>query len=228
MYCARRRWWLAAGVVGALTSATRAVGIIVWPVLVLEWLRSHGWSISAARDPQLRARLVNETLRDLRPLLAVSLTPVGLASYVLFLNANFQQPLAFWTAQALWRSDTHGPLAAVLNSIGGLRWGNPWIGAEMYWQSPLDLAALAIGLGVGVSVVRTLGPGYGLFTVLGVLIPAWSYTDSMLRYVVVLFPVFMMLGRWGRRPLLDRSLSTVMLVLLGVCTAIFVNWSFLG
>lgn len=33
---------------------------------------------------------------------------------------------------------------------------------------------------------------------------------------------------WARRPLLDRTLSAVFLVLLGVCTAIFVNWAFLG
>ena len=75
---------------------------------------------------------------------------------------------------------------------------------------------------------RRLGASYSLFTLLGVLIPGWSYSDSMIRYVAVLFPVFMMLGHWGRRPMVDRALSSVFPVLLGVSTAIFVNWVFLG
>jgi hypothetical protein len=228
MYCARRRWWLTAGTLGVLTSATRVVGIVLWPVLIVEWLRWHGWSLSTLRDSVARHQLMAQSVRDYGAVLAISLTPIGLASYAVFLGTIFQDPIAFWTAQALWARENRGPLVAVLGTIDGMKWGDVWTGANLWWNAPLDLAALGLGLGVGIAVFRRLGAGYGLFTILGVLIPVWSSTDSLLRYVVVLFPLFMMLGHWGRRPMLDRALSSVFLVLLGLSTAIFVNWAFLG
>lgn len=228
VYCARRKWWVAAGALGALASATRIVGVVLWPVLVVEWLRAHGCGLATLRDRAARVQLFHESLRDWPSFLAISVTLLGVASYGAFLSAIFQDPIAFWTVQALWGRENHGPIAAVSNAIAAFRSGDLSAGVSLYWNVPLDLAALAMGLGIGIAVFRRLGASYGLFTILGVVIPSWSYTDSMIRYVAVLFPVFMMLGHWGRKPLLDRCLSTVFLVLLGVCVAIFANWEFLA
>jgi hypothetical protein len=228
LYCARRQWWPAAGVLGALASATRVVGVVFWPVLIVEWLRANGWTWAGLRNSTTRARLLTCALRDWPALLAVSVTPLGLVSYALFLGSTFGDPIAFWTAQSLWARENRGPLAAVMNAIDAMKWGDVWTGAHLYWIAPLDLAAVIMGLTIGVAVFARLGAGYGLFTLLGVLIPLWSATDSMLRYVVVLFPLFMMLGHWGRRRIVDHTLSVVFLVLLGFSIAAFVNWAFIG
>jgi len=74
-------------------------------------------------------------------------------------------------------------------------------------ERSLDLGALVMALVIGIAVLRRLGAGYGLYTLLSVLIPTWSSIGSMIRFAVVLFPVFMVLGDWGRRPNVDpRSL----------------------
>ena len=51
---------------------------------------------------------------------------------------------------------------------------------------------------------------------------------SLSRYALVLFPIFMILGRWGRHSLLDRLLMFGFSMLLGVLTSIFVNWVFVA
>jgi hypothetical protein len=228
VYCARRQWWLAAGTLGALASATRIVGVALWPVLFVEWLRWHGWSPSVIRDPTMRARRLASSVGDWPSVLALSVAPLGIASYAVFLGTTFQEPLAFLTTQALWERENRGPLLTVLNAVDAFSRADILSGVRVYWNVPLDLAALALVLGVSVAVYRRLGAGYALYTLSSVLIPLWSSTISMLRFVAVLFPVFMMLGHWGRWPLVDRTISTVFLTLLGVCVAIFVNWIFLG
>lgn len=61
-----------------------------------------------------------------------------------------------------------------------------------------------------------------------VLIPASSGTSSIIRYALILFPVFMILGWWGKWGTLDRALLISISVLLGLCTAMFANWVFLA
>jgi hypothetical protein len=60
------------------------------------------------------------------------------------------------------------------------------------------------------------------------LIPANSGSGSLVRYALVIFPIFMMLGWWGQRPWLDRLISTLFCVFLGIYSAVFVNWVFMG
>jgi hypothetical protein len=92
----------------------------------------------------------------------------------------------------------------------------------------VDLTSLLLALLVFIPVWRRLGEHYALLIALGMLVPVASSTQSLSRYVLVLFPVFMMLAWWGRRRLLDRSLLVVFATLLGVFTTIFVNWIFLA
>ena len=69
------------------------------------------------------------------------------------------------------------------------------------------------------------------FTVLrsaGSLPSSASGTGSIARYVVVLFPLFMLLGAWGRRPWLDRGITISFALMLGVLATAFVNWVFVA
>ena len=86
------------------------------------------------------------------------------------------------------------------------------------------LAALLLS----VAVWRRLGAPYAVFVVLSILLPSASGTGSIARYVVVLFPIFMLLGAWGRRAWLDRGLTISFALLLGVFATAFVNWVFVA
>jgi len=136
---------------------------------------------------------IPEKLRRIAGCIADAL---GLVSYVVFLGVTFQDPIAFWTVQSLWGRDNRGPIAAVANAISGFQTGDLWTGTSVYWNVPLDLGALVMALVIGIAVLRRLGAGYGLYTLLSVLIPTWSSIGSMIRFAVVLFPVFMVLGDW--------------------------------
>lgn len=73
-----------------------------------------------------------------------------------------------------------------------------------------------------------MGTSYALFIILGMVIPSMSATQSLSRYIVVLFPVFRILVSWGRFPQMDRFLTVTFTLLLGICIAIFVNWVFIA
>ena len=67
-----------------------------------------------------------------------------------------------------------------------------------------------------------------LLMLISIIIPASSGTGSLSRYALVIFPIFMILGRWGRHSMLDRLLFFSFCVLLGLLTTIFVNWIFVA
>ena len=55
-----------------------------------------------------------------------------------------------------------------------------------------------------------------------------SSTQSVIRYALPIFPIYILLGWWGRRSAVDHTILTSCAVLLGVLTAIFVNWYFVA
>lgn len=64
-----------------------------------------------------------------------------------------------------------------------------------------------------------------MFVLLNILVllngGAWI---SQWRHVWVLFPAFVVLACWGERQWLDRIITTLFLLGLGVFTTMFANW----
>jgi hypothetical protein len=75
---------------------------------------------------------------------------------------------------------------------------------------------------------RRLGEGYALYVLVLLLVPASSALQSMVRYVLPMFPVFILLGWWGRYAVVDRVLLATFALLLGVLIVIYVNWIFVA
>jgi len=227
MYFARKQQWMWAGVMGMMTSATRIVGVTMAGIVVLEWMRLHGWTISGMLRKQSWRNLWAGLRSDWRSLLPVLLIPLGILSYMLFLKLQFNDPLGFWTVQAAWERENLGPPAIIWRALSGLLRQN-FLTGEIWWHVIVDLGSLALALLIMIPTWRRLGEHYALLIALGMLVPVMSSTQSLSRYILVLFPVFMMLACWGKRRLLDRSLLVAFATLLGLFTAIFVNWVFLA
>jgi hypothetical protein len=51
---------------------------------------------------------------------------------------------------------------------------------------------------------------------------------SQRRYVWVLFPAFILLARWGKNIWVDRLIVVLSLLLLGLFTAMYANWYWVG
>jgi hypothetical protein len=192
-YHVRRRDWLAAGVLGALASATRVTGILLLIPFVYEY-----------------ARYSNFSWRKLEPrgLIGLALLPMGLLAFMVYLRAQVGDAFAFAHYQAAWQKVFTlrlwaGPLES-LRQIFGIQ---PWA-SFFEVHNVINLTALVLFLGSTVLVARRLPAAYTLY-----LIAFWCVTltspaiaheypvplISMSRYVVTLFPVFMVWGVVGRR-----------------------------
>jgi hypothetical protein len=227
VYFARKRLWAWAALLGVLSTATRLIGITLWGVVGLEWLYAHGWTFAGLHRRATWRSVGQGVRRDAASLAVINTIPLGLLSYMLFLQEKFGDPIAFATVQKNWGRELRGPLAYIGEGLDVLihsRWRAGNVPYEILANVVCVLAALALA----VWVWRRLGATYGLYSALAVLVPLSSGLGSLVRFIVVIFPLFMVLGSWGRRPWLDRALIALFGVFLGIFTLLFVNWIFVA
>ena len=225
MYFARRGAWLPATVFGILTAATRNLGILMWALVLWEWLRVQGWSLKTSYKKQAWLNLWNGFKLHWFEIIVISLIPLGMFIYIYFLKVNFERPLAFIETQATWGRENIGPVAVLQKNILALVEGDVnkgWL--TRFW----NIAAFFFFLALVPFVWARLGEGYAVFVLIMLLVPSASAVGSIIRYVLTQFPVFMLLGWYGRHESVDRTLSISFTILLGVFVSIFVNWYFVA
>ncbi len=225
IYFARRRRWVLAAAAGILAAATRNLGVVLWALVMWEWLRCQGWRVTKIHRAQTWRNLWSGIKANWPEAIIVAAIPLGLLLYMAFLQINFARPMAFVEVQAAWGRQNIGPVAVVSRELRAMT-------ALTLTQSNLS-RLLNVGTFLAVLAMvpfiwRRLGEGYALYVLIFLLAPASSALQSMIRYVLPLFPVFILLGWWGRRPVLDRALLVTFAVLLGVLTTIFANWVFVA
>jgi hypothetical protein len=218
LYFARRGYWEAAALLGIGAALTRFVGLIIVPVLVLEW-----WQ-------QWRSKEVAERPSPIA-LLAALVILLGTVAYMAYLWLVFGDPLAFVHGAAVWARQPQSPLV----TIGGLFQtpANGWTAALLAGQLPLDdwLDFLAVVLFLVLALVLLYWRRWpeAAFVLLGVALAINSgLLMSQRRYMWALFPAFIVLAKWGGRPWVDRLVTAVSLLLLGLFTALFANGYWVG
>lgn len=227
MYFARKRMWAWAGVFGLMCSASRIIGVVMWGIVGLEWLRSHGWTLGTIHKVEAWKNLWKALRTDWLNLAFICIIPLGLISYMVFLGQTFNDPIAFNTTQSAWGRQMIGPWAVIWNALKGLLGGDFWKG-QIWYNVLIDLTAFFAVLGISAAIWRRLGASYALYCIISILIPASSGSGSLSRYALVVFPVFMMLGYWGRWHWVDRTIMVIFSVMLGILTTVFVNWIFVA
>jgi hypothetical protein len=229
-YFARRGNWLGAGIAGMLCSATRVVGILILLPAALEWMRAHGWTLREANRKATWVRLWQGIRSDGLSLLPLLLIPLGLLAFILYLNAHFNDPFLFLNAQANgWQRPNRNPISALWEESTFMI---PYIlrgeltTFVMVWI--VNIASLIVTAVVSIAAWRRLGVSYGLYSLLVMLIPLASGTMSLPRYLLILFPVPMMLAHWGRNSTLDRLILVGGALLMGIFAATYANWGFVA
>jgi hypothetical protein len=96
-------------------------------------------------------------------------------------------------------------------------------------QSWVYLAALILALVVGVFSLRWLRGSYSLYLWAGIIFPLFSaaLNNPLLsypRFLIVLFPMFIVLALMGRNRYADQVITWLSIVLLTFFTIRFVNW----
>lgn len=222
LFLARRGAWESAALLGFLGALSRFVGLILAPVLLIEWWmqrrRAGEPSSAGARPPSWGL---------LAPLAVVA----GTGSYMLFLGWRFGDPLAFVHASAAWGRQPSAPdqlLQGLLTVPAG-----GWWPALQAGRLPLiaifDLGSLLLFGAIGLLLLRRRLLPEAALVLLGVLVAASSgLLMSQARYMWVLFPAFLPLAEAGRRPWLDRLISSLSLVLLALYCALFARNYWVG
>jgi hypothetical protein len=183
--------WPAAGAIGMMAALLKIAGLVVLPMLLVEYLAQRGWSWRRVRADVLWLGLV----------------PLGLAIFMLFLWWRFGSPQVFFDSQykgwkhegsfflatywdeavALWRSVT-GAVPPEQDAL--LRNGN---GSRLY--AILDLAAPVVLLAGGWAARKKLLASEWAWLLVGVVFPLSSgITYSLARYTLPLWPGLIWLG----------------------------------
>ncbi len=178
-YAARRRQFFWAGIFGALASATRILGTLLIPALLIEYLssprrRRFGWLITL-------------------------LPATGLLLYMYYLNVSFHDPLYFLHAQPAFGASRSTDKLVLLYQVF-------WRYAKMLTTVPFtsllyytvfqEFLIAVIFLALSLLAFKFTRRSYAVFGILAYLLPTVTGTFSSLpRYVLVLFPAFMLLGK---------------------------------
>jgi Gpi18-like mannosyltransferase len=193
-YFAMQRRWLLSNVMLALCTASRSAGVIVALAVFLEYLHSKNFSW--------------RTLD--RQILYFLLAPLGLVAFALYLAITFGDPLAMVHAQANWGQSIqpnllatiyHQTAGVILNFVHsgynayGTDWTREWTNF-MVWA----LWMLAVAVTVKAWFVRAI-PRIWIFYMVASLLFFVSKGNfiSVNRYVLVLFPVYILLARYTER-----------------------------
>jgi Mannosyltransferase (PIG-V) len=209
MFAARReRWWLA-GVLGAFCWMTRANGIVLLPALAVE--AGHQW----LKDKRWRWQW-----------LWICVVPAGFAVY-LWLNWRVSgDPFAFLKMRdKLFHMSLSWPWVGIRGAYGNFH-RNPnqaeIVGGEELYFTLLILVCAAI------SWIK-LRPSYATWiTGNWILLASVTFIESMPRYALTLFPIFIFFGILGKSRFWFAVITFWSILMLAIFSSLFVRgwWVF--
>ena len=193
-YYARRGRWLVAGTLAAGCALSRPHGVLIVVALAVECLLQHGFSLRACT----------------RGLYALALPVVAFLGWLGYLYLRFGDPLVFMRTQSAWGRGLVPPWQTLVNFFG------PQRGPISDLLFTLVFAVLAVG------VAFWLRPSYAAYAALFLLVPiSTGQLYSIMRFGLALFPAFIVLARWGRRPAVDRAYLAAALMVGGAFVSFF-------
>lgn len=209
VYEARSKRYWSAGIIGAVASAVRIPGILLLAIVFIEWLQD--WKN-------------NEV--SWREFIPIMLMPSGLAIFLGYLAVQFGNPFIF--IQSTSNNTTNlnaGPVSALAREIQYLVVGN-----EHYIITvPMGIFALILGLLLIYPIAKNIRLSYAVYVALSLFLPVWGGPiQGMMRFIIVLFPIYMMLAIWGRHKWVNLIYATVSLMIFCIYTLLYIRGFFLG
>jgi hypothetical protein len=203
-----------AGLLGALSSATRLTGIFLVPAFVYVWWKDfHHLGLKMITHPKSLTRLF------------WSLIPaLGLGAYMLYLAQNFSDPLLFVHVQ-----DKFGALRETDRIILIYQVFFRYV-KMLFTVYPLSLTYVTVlfefgagllGLMGTILVYKFLPRQYFFYTLFSYITPTLTGTfSSMPRYLLTMFPIFMVFAlKLPRKVYVPWLIASA--ILLAVATVIF-------
>lgn len=208
LYALQRRWWITAALLACLAGLTRNTGGVVVICVVLVALHA-AWR-----------------QRQIRPLLAAAIAPLGMGAFMAYSWARVGTPFAFLASERFWQGQhfvwfsepVRALLAVVTLSTHGLS-----LVQAVLCTAAVVFVYLAVVCLIELSRVRRVPLSWWVYTVGTVAIAFSAYfINSIPRYTLVAFPLFVGIA-WKAR----TATRTVMLVgfasVQAVLTAVYLT-----
>jgi hypothetical protein len=205
-YYARQGRWLLCALLGMLATGSRLSGLAVMLPLAWEYFQQK-----------------NFKWRQLRwDCLLLGLIPLGFVAYLYLNYYYFGDPLKFLQYQREhWYRALSSPLIA-------LRWDMKDILRDAPLERVMQHGSLLVAFGIGTIALAVgafrLRPCYTIYLAVSwVLIFCDTFTLCSPRYLLTLFPLFMLLGQWRLREWARYSLMFFFLLFYALNTTQFVR-----
>lgn len=209
VYAARKQRWLVAALFGALTCLTRANGLVLGPVLVME-----------------AAYQYRVTRRWQRQWLYIPLLGLGFGGYLLLNKYVTGDAFAFTSLMKQFFSKSlSSPITGIDNALGSL--SRSPSEAEMIGMQ--EVLFIAIGLACTIVSWIKLRPAYSVWmTGNWLMFVSVSFVLSVPRYTLTMFPIFILFALLAARRVWFAVITIWSLLYLSFFTSIFVagRWAF--
>jgi len=236
---AKQKKWALAGILAALLSATRVVGVAIVPALLLEYFEQKKTKTENLKPKQsLKLKLqmnklwnlkisnfkfvsdLDFRISDLKPIFWILIGSLGLLSYMAYLTYEFSDPLYFLHVQAEFGTGRQESLILYPQVV--------WRYLKILWTyQPLGLKYYAYFQEFlsGTLILATIAYSYKfarkswvLFSFLTFLIPVMTGTFSSLpRYVLVCLSIYPLIAQLSLKHKWFKyayfSISTSLLIL---------------
>jgi hypothetical protein len=209
LLAARTGHWLLAGALGALGCLTRATGLILLPVLIVESGQQY-WA----------------TRRWNWEWLCVALVPLGFVGYLLLNYHAAGDPFAFLPIRKeFYHISLAPPWTGITEAIGSL--DRPPAQAQIVGVQ--ECLFIALGLAATIASWIKLRPLYAVWmTGNWLLFISVSFVASVPRYTLTMFPIFFLFAMLAARRLWLIAISVWSILYLAMFASLFVwgRWAF--
>lgn len=197
-----------------LAVITRPMGIILVLALLIEYLLQVKFDLKKMR----------------RDVLWFLITPLGLFWYMFELYQKFKDPLFFIRVQTFWHRSGNfiNPLEVLTKNWTMLikNFSDDYYNfitlSTDYFFTALFLAAAPI-------IYFKVNKSMGIYVLLMTLLPISSGSlASQSRFVLVLFPFFILLAKWGENRLVNFAVMIFGALFLGIFAILFINGHWLA
>lgn len=215
-YFARKNKWLSAGIFGFFAALCRPQGILLLPILSLEYLEQRDFSFR-----KIRLNILN--------LLWI---PAGLGIFMNYLQEKFGNAFLFLSQQNLFGRTINVTAQGTFETLRKYFYDffppNNASFAE-YLNRDIELIFFLVFLILAIFIFFQFRMSYGFYVFLGIVFPLLTGTlTSIQRYALLLFPVFIFLAKLGKKQSVNFALTLAFSLFLGFFTILFVNWYWAG
>ena len=211
VYYARVGKWSVAGFLSFFAALTRIAGLLLLPTLIIEYLHQKKWKLKDIRISILWLFLV-------------------LAGFLIYLSINNQVTGSYFTFMEIERTHWYQSIDPIQGFINACNWAFNATFPENITSGSAQLIFAVFGLIiVATGFLRRFRPSYNVYMLLTwMLSVSTAWWISVPRYVMAMFPMFILLGLLAHKKIIHYAIVIVFTVALCFFTVLFTMglWAF--